>query len=97
MARTAWLLRFGLPLTGMSRPQKAALSRALSWLASRYLRAYQRVHPLDPDRLRRWQSLQFLDAWGQAVQTQQQSEAPADSSSAEAIAWLRQQFELAIA
>jgi aminoglycoside phosphotransferase (APT) family kinase protein len=96
VARTMWLIRFGIPQTGMSRPQKAALSRFLGSLADRYVRAYSREHVLDPVRLRRWGAVQFLDAWGHAAAAIRDGQEP-DEADLAGVLWVRERFESALA
>ncbi len=66
------------------------------WLAGRYRGAYERVHPLDPERLRHWEALHLLHGWAQVVDAHREGSAAASRAPLDLVTWLRARFEEAV-
>ena len=99
VARTALLLRMAARFAG-GRAERAALRVGGPLLARRYLRAYGRSLPLEPDRLRLWEPVHLLHGWAQVEVAQGalgQPGAPTDEPDRRLQAalgtWFRSQFE----
>ncbi len=67
VARTLALFRVAA-LAASSTTERVVLRGAAPGLARAYRRAYQQVHPLDPDRLAYWTAAHFLRGWAQITQ-----------------------------
>ena len=67
VARTLALFRVAAIAAG-STVERVALQVAAPGLARTYRRAYERVHPLDADRLAYWSAAHFLRGWAQITQ-----------------------------
>jgi len=90
VART--LLLFDMAAAGAGeRSTRAALRLAAPWLRRGYRRAYERHLPLDPARLRLWETAHSLQLWAAVVRTDGQG-LPARLEP-----WLHARFDAAIA
>jgi aminoglycoside phosphotransferase (APT) family kinase protein len=96
VART-YLLFHVAAIAATTRVEKTVLKASHGWLARRYRRAYELVHPLDPQRLRHWEALHLLHGWAQVVDAHREGSSAADRVPIELVTWLRAQFEQAVA
>ena len=97
VARTSLLFYFGAALATSNRAAKAALGGAQGWLSKRYLRAYRRSAPIDPDRVRRWEAVHLLHGWAQILEAHDRGGELADRVPLELVAWIENRFESAMA
>jgi aminoglycoside phosphotransferase (APT) family kinase protein len=96
VART-YLLFHVAAIAASTRVEKAVLKASHGWLARRYRRAYERVQPLDPERLRHWEALHLLHGWAQVLDVHRDGSRAAARVPIELVTWLRVQFERAVA
>jgi aminoglycoside phosphotransferase (APT) family kinase protein len=66
VARTLLIFKIAA-VAAEGRVERAALKRFGPAIARRYERAYRRVAPLDPDRMRAWEAIQALQGWAQVL------------------------------
>ena len=80
MARTLGLFRVAAIAAG-STAERIGLQVAAPILVRVYRRAYERAHPLEPDRLTYWTAAHFLRGWSQIMTLHQgDSAGPADAA-----------------
>ncbi len=76
---------------------KALVGASQGWLSKRFLNGYQRVVPLDAERLRKWEAVHLLHGWAQIVEAHDAGGELADRVPFELIPWIRERFESALA
>ena len=96
VART-YLLFHVAAIAATTRVEKTVLKASHGWLAGRYRGAYERVHPLDPERLRHWEALHLLHGWAQVVDAHREGSRAASRVPLDLATWLRARFEWAVA
>ena len=95
VARTHLLFHFGAALATSNRAAKALVGASQGWLSKRFLNAYQRVVPLDAERLRKWEAVHLLHGWAQVVEAHDAGGQLADRVPFELYPpWIRERFEL---
>jgi aminoglycoside phosphotransferase (APT) family kinase protein len=97
VARTQLLFRLAAVLATSNRAAKALVGASQGWLSKRFLNAYQRVVPLDAERLRKWEAVHLLHGWAQIVEAHDAGGELADRVPIELIPWIRERFESALA
>jgi aminoglycoside phosphotransferase (APT) family kinase protein len=90
-------------IAATSAVQRSVLRRAGPWMSRRFLRAYEAGHPLDADRLRRWEALHLVHGWTQVAALHAgllDSDTKPDENrrrvSPDLVPWLKNRFDLAV-
>jgi aminoglycoside phosphotransferase (APT) family kinase protein len=96
VART-YLLFHVAAIAATTRVEKAVLKASHGWLARRYRSAYERVQPLDPNRLRHWEALHLLHGWAQVLDAHREGSRAAERVPIDLVTWLRAEFERSVA